>query len=323
MKVTVYRIAKDHYLHPLPIQEMDLASLNQESHVWIDLEGATPEELETFLAPFKLHPLVLEDCISLGHSTLISRYERSFYLEFPTNNATASLYPNYLGIIGVPPHTLITIHHSPMPTLSDLAEDIVTAEIKLTVPRRAAVLYQILDALVDQNIMVTLRLRREIDQMIIAFDENYNSLTFNDILEMKRRVSQLALIGEDQLYCITALVKSETSALNIDDQREYFRDLTSTAEHALRFVNRQETRLTELYDQYRLMLHDRTENKLRVLTIISAIFLPLTLIAGIYGMNFQYMPELGHPYAYPLTLGLMVTVAGGMILYFRYRGWFD
>lgn len=323
MKLTIFRITKEGYLEPVSTEGLEVSQLSQDSHVWIDLEGASPEELETFLAPFNLHPLVLEDCVSLSHSTLISRYERSFYLEFPTNSLTPGHHPNYLGIIGVPPHILITIHNGHMSTLSDLAEDIVTAEIKLAVPRRAAVLYQILDALVDQNVMVTLRIRREIDEMITAFDEDHDSLAFSDVLDMKRRVSQLALIGEDQLYCITALLKSETSALTIYDQREYFRDLTSTAEHALRFVNRQENRLTDLYDQYRLMLHDRTESRLRLLTVISAIFLPLTLIAGIYGMNFQYMPELGNPYAYPLTLGLMATVAGGMLLYFRYRGWFD
>ena len=67
---------------------------------------------------------------------------------------------------------------------------------------------------------------------------------------------------------------------------------------------------------------DRTNQRLAVLTVISAIFLPLTLLAGIYGMNFDVMPELHYRYAYPLVIGLMVAVAIGMILYFRTRGWF-
>jgi magnesium transporter len=61
---------------------------------------------------------------------------------------------------------------------------------------------------------------------------------------------------------------------------------------------------------------------LRVLTVISAIFLPLTLLAGIYGMNFQHMPELDDPYSYYVILGLMFVIALGMLLFFYRRGWF-
>ena len=67
---------------------------------------------------------------------------------------------------------------------------------------------------------------------------------------------------------------------------------------------------------------DRTNQRLAVLTVISAIFLPMTLLAGVYGMNFEVMPELHFRYAYPAVLVLMVAVAAGMILYFRSRGWF-
>ena len=75
-------------------------------------------------------------------------------------------------------------------------------------------------------------------------------------------------------------------------------------------------------DQYSMNQQDRTNQRLAVLTVISAIFLPMTLLAGIYGMNFEVMPELHFRYAYPAVLVLMVAVAAGMILYFRSRGWF-
>ena len=67
---------------------------------------------------------------------------------------------------------------------------------------------------------------------------------------------------------------------------------------------------------------DRTNQRLAVLTVISAIFLPMTLLAGIYGMNFDVMPELHFQWAYPAVLVLMVAVAAGMLSYFRSRGWF-
>jgi len=69
-------------------------------------------------------------------------------------------------------------------------------------------------------------------------------------------------------------------------------------------------------------VQDKTNNRLKVLTIISAIFLPLTLIAGIYGMNFQYMPELDDHYSYFVVVGLMFVIALAMLFFFYLRGWF-
>jgi len=70
------------------------------------------------------------------------------------------------------------------------------------------------------------------------------------------------------------------------------------------------------------LLQDRTNSRLRLLTILSAIFMPLTLIAGIYGMNFKHMPELSWRYGYPAAVGAMLLLAVGLMLYFYRRGWF-
>ena len=68
---------------------------------------------------------------------------------------------------------------------------------------------------------------------------------------------------------------------------------------------------------------DQTNRRLNLLTIITAIFTPLSLLAGIWGMNFETMPELKFPYAYPIAIGLMVVIGVGMFRYFRHHGWFD
>ena len=81
--------------------------------------------------------------------------------------------------------------------------------------------------------------------------------------------------------------------------------------------------MTELRVRFAANQQDRTNHRLAVLTVLSAVFLPLTLMAGIWGMNFAFMPELGYRYAYPMALGAMVAIAIGAIAYFRSRGWFD
>ncbi len=80
-------------------------------------------------------------------------------------------------------------------------------------------------------------------------------------------------------------------------------------------------RITETFNLHYTVTSEKTNNVVTKLTIISAIFLPLTLIAGIYGMNFKYMPELNNPLAYPITLGVMGLIVVGELIYFRRKGW--
>ncbi len=77
-----------------------------------------------------------------------------------------------------------------------------------------------------------------------------------------------------------------------------------------------------LLDVYLSSNSNRLNEVMKVLTIISTIFIPLNLVAGIYGMNFKHMPELDWPWAYPAVLGLMAVIAGSLVLYFRRKGWF-
>ena len=77
-----------------------------------------------------------------------------------------------------------------------------------------------------------------------------------------------------------------------------------------------------LHQHYLLMLQDKTNNRLKLLTILSAIFMPLTLITGIYGMNFHHMPELRWTFGYPMVLGAMMILAIAMLGFFVSRGWF-
>ncbi|MCD6324138.1 MAG: hypothetical protein J7L55_03420 [Desulfurococcales archaeon] len=80
-------------------------------------------------------------------------------------------------------------------------------------------------------------------------------------------------------------------------------------------------RVTDAFSLHYTVTSEKTNNVVTKLTVISAIFLPLTLIAGIYGMNFKYMPELNHPLAYPLTLVAMAAIVAGELTYFRRKGW--
>ncbi len=130
-----------------------------------------------------------------------------------------------------------------------------------------------------------------------------------------------AVIGE-RIIVLDRLRLTRSDVLDLETNRD-FQLAVSDAGYVDRVTDRIEKRLDNLRAEYSLYQQERTNRRLAVLTVLSAIFLPLTLLAGIYGMNFQSMPELGHPYGYPIALGSMGLVAVGMLAWFRWKGWFD
>jgi magnesium transporter len=88
-------------------------------------------------------------------------------------------------------------------------------------------------------------------------------------------------------------------------------------------VDRFDKTIADIRQRFDMNQQEKTNHRLAILTILSAIFMPLTFIAGIYGMNFDKMPELHFPYSYPVALGVMALIAIGMYLYFRTRGWLE
>jgi len=186
----------------------------------------------------------------------------------------------------------------------------------------SAVLYQMLDHLIDEDTDFVLEASREIESLEEAIDENPTSVHIDEILALKRRIARLSITFEEQRHCVTTLQTVESEVFDITNLREYFHDSLAHLEYALRSVNRQQTRLAELHQHYLLTLQDKTNKRLRLLTIISAIFMPLTLIAGIYGMNFRYMPELTWSYGYPLVIAAMLALTVILLLIFYMKEWF-
>ncbi len=321
MSQKLYRLTQKKYLERLLPFELPLIWPKEKFVHWLDIEESTPADLHHLLTPLDLHPLVLEDCLNPHRSSLIDRYDRALYLEFPSSEAEEPQERPYLSIVCLP-NKLVTIHRGTLTSLNSLARKL-SGDMRLYDNHKEALLYHILDHFIDQNVIHIIRARNKIDHFFDTLDDHPDALEIEEIQALRRRVGRLATIAEDHLYCVTALQTVESKAFSIGRQREYFRDLVSNAEQALRFAHRLEERLKEMHETYQLSLHGRSENRLRVLTIISAVFLPLTLISSIYGMNFESMPELSRPYGYPLVLGAMLLIAGGMMAYFYRRGWFE
>jgi len=321
MNLTVYRLKENKLLEPTPPDAFLSALPKAEFHCWIRVQEPDPGELQRFLAPLDLHPLVLESCLEPARSSRIVPFEQSLFIEFPTHSAWDDPHPTFLSIVCLP-EALITIEEGPIPVVAEIAADY-AGNMRLNDATAPALLYHILDRLIDNDLVFAVETRRQVDRLATSIDEDPDSLPIAEILSLKRHVAHLAITCEDQVHCLAALQAVESQAFSIGAMREYFRDVMGHLEHALRSITRLETRLAELHQHYLLTLQDKAGNRLRILTIISAIFLPLTLITGIYGMNFRNMPEIGWTAGYPVVLGVMLAIALVMLWIFHRKGWFN
>jgi Mg2+ and Co2+ transporter CorA len=288
---------------------------------WFDIEDAGPEELRQFLAPLNIHPLMLARCLDLAVVPGVISYGPAILLEYPAAPDREAEGPAYLTFVMQSP-VLVTIRHGLMPGLNDLIQSLV-AEGAPSLSHLVQILYLILDDLTDLSVQTETEVRDQILRMAKILNEDPGAVRAGDLTKLRWQVDQLVSLVENQLYCIAGLNSSDNEALREPHRKAYIQDLASEVEIAQRGIYRLETRVNDLHTYYQMASSDRVEKRLRVLTIVSAITLPLGLIAGLLGMNVGGLPGAKHPYGFLIVIVLMVALAVVELWYFKRKGWFD
>jgi magnesium transporter len=180
--------------------------------------------------------------------------------------------------------------------------------------------YALLDAVVDHYFLVIDHMDSHIENLDASIINDPESVEPHDIRALKKETVQLRKSIAPAREAVGTLLNSEAELIS-DRTSRYLRDVH---DHTVAVVSSLETQRelsSDLLDSYMSLLSVRMNSIMKVLTIIASIFIPLTFIAGVYGMNFEHMPELTKPWAYPAALLLMLFTALAMIVYFRKKGW--
>jgi Mg2+ and Co2+ transporter CorA len=160
-------------------------------------------------------------------------------------------------------------------------------------------------------------LRRQADVLAHRMDSDPWSVPLEEILASKRRVLALGGVVDEQLAVLEVLKASNLAVLPMGRLADTLQIAIEITRATDRDIDRLEGRANDLHRRHESAEQDKANRRLGLLTILSAIFMPLTLIAGIYGMNFEVMPELRYRYGYPIVLGAMAVIAGLLARYFR------
>jgi Mg2+ and Co2+ transporter CorA len=177
---------------------------------------------------------------------------------------------------------------------------------------------------VDRTAHAMRDLRARVLVLMEQMDRSPSSVRLDDIVGLRDHLLQIVSVTEEHTESLDSLAEAEsdTDALDFRRLRGTLGVLRATAGSNLRITLRVEKRIADLRQTYESNQQERINGRLAVLTVLSALFLPLTLMAGIYGMNFENMPELSYENSYYLLLGAMGLVATFMLCFFWRTGWF-
>ena len=288
---------------------------------WFDIQEASHEELGKFLTPLDLHPLQLAHCLDSVDDPGVVSFGKSVLMEYPAAFDQRSAERAYLTILLKAP-VLVTARHGPVPALDELVQNL-TGDKAPQVLHLPQLLYLVLDQFADLNVEAQIAIRDHILRLTKSIAETPDGVSANELSAMRWQVENLVSFIEDQLYCISSLNASDNEALRDPHRKAYIQDLVSETEIAQRGVYRLESRVSALYNDYQVAGNDRVEHRLRLLTIISAITLPLGLIAGLLGMNVGGLPGTTLSFGFIIVVAVMLLIVFVEYWYFKHRGWFD
>ena len=289
---------------------------------WVNVNGIHDEQIiEQLGALIGLHPLVMEDLVHLDQRPKLEEYDGYLFIVFKMLH-----YDNDKGVrveqvsLVVSDSYVISFQEYAGDVLEPIRERIRKGKGRIRKMGADYLGYALMDTVVDHYFLVVEKIGVRIEGIEAALFEQADKAVMQqiselrkDIILLKRTIWPLREISAEMQRLESTLFKKKTSV--------YLRDLY---DHIIQVIDMLETMsdlLASLTDLYISAQSLRMNEVMKFLTMIGTIFIPLTFVAGIYGMNFAYMPELQSEYGYPLILLVMGLIGGGFLVYLKRRGW--
>ncbi|MBM7661912.1 magnesium transporter [Bacillus mesophilus] len=288
--------------------------------MWIDLTDPTDAEVQTLTKTFSFHPLAIEDCINhtIQRPKLDYYHDHTFFIVHALNQ---NLKKDELSIF-IGENYIVTFHYRDLQEINQVWNKLISvASHNINKWNHYVVFHHLLDKAVDNYFPILYELEDALDELgekrRVDSNEKQLDLLFNiksQLISLRHTINPM----RDLLYRVLNSHKLD----EVIERKEYFSDIYDHLLKLSEMVDSNREITNDLRDSY-LSLTAHQQNKImQTLTVITTIFMPLTFIAGIYGMNFDYMPELKWDIGYFLILSLMATIGCSMYLWFKRRGWF-
>ncbi len=292
---------------------------------WMDVQGLGSERVLKQIGDiFKLHPLLLEDVVNVPQRPKLEDYNEQLVLivQMVRPNANEVGFESEQVSFVLGNKYLLTFQEEEIEDCFDIVRERIRAnQGKVRQQEADYLMYLLLDSIIDGYFPVLEDYGDRIEDIEdeLAMSPNTNQL--KEIYVIRRELLALRRAIWPLRNVTNMLVRGESSLISSEAQI-YFRDCYDHVIQILDIVETYRELASSLMDAYLSSMSNKMNEVMQVLTVVSTIFIPLTFIAGVYGMNFEYMPELKTRWGYFGCLGLMAAIAGGLIFFFWRRGWF-
>ncbi len=303
----------------------DAFNFQGNDHVtWININGLNKiEDIEQVGLHYNIHPLTLEDIVNTSQRPKLEEFDTYMFIVFKMlfiKNDEDIHYEHMSLIIGE--DYVLTFQEADGDVFDDLRDRLNTAKGRIRSQGSDYLMYTILDAVVDNYFTVIEAFGDRVEDMESSLFQghNVNDTTPGEIQKLKREILKIRRSIYPLREVINRLEKADCAFIQ-EKTNSYLRDLYDHIIQVNESVDLYREMIWSLMDMYMTIISNKMNEIMKVLTIIATIFIPLTFIAGIYGMNFTNMPELHTKNGYFILLGAMLILFIIMLIYFRRKRW--
>ncbi|OCL26086.1 magnesium and cobalt transport protein CorA [Orenia metallireducens] len=324
VKITVFNYSNDDYLEEQDISLEESLTYKEKAGIkWINIDGLHNIEVVKSLGEaFNIHSLVLEDILDTDHRPKVDCYDEFVYFIiklFSYDATEEEIDIEQLSII-LGDDFVLTFQEKEGDVFDNIRERIRNQSSRLRSSGSDYLAYVLLDVIVDNYFVVL----DEIGEGLFLMEEDLLLEPSQDILPDIQQVKRKMIFLEKSVWplkgILNNLLKGDNKLFK-ESTTLYLKDVNDHIEKAIDTIQTFRDIINGMMDTYLSNINNKMNEIMKVLTIISTIFIPLTFIAGIYGMNFRYMPELESKLGYPITLIVMSAIVIGMLVYFKKKKW--
>ena len=284
---------------------------------WIRLLNPSENEVIKILGGvFKCHPMLISKALRQENTMKVQQYNEDFYFSFSIVNISYQVI-QMISIVGK--NYVVTILNKEVGSLDSLYHEV--QEVNHTMDHVGEILYQILYRCVEEYGRAIKRVKEEVLEIENKVIDNPYIQLSHDIFQMKKTMQSLRIVFVEELATVNDLIRIKFPYIN-DDSVVYFENIYDNIQQIIEMMDIYRESISSLMDMQMSIRSDKMNQIMKTLTVFSTIFLPLTFIAGVYGMNFEYLPEVSWKWGYGFFWTVIVLVSIGMFYFFKKNKWF-
>jgi magnesium transporter len=295
---------------------------------WLHVQGTPTEALLRAIGDaYHLHPLALEDVSHTGQRAKLEAYDGQLFAIVSTAELTATSISTAQLSLFLGATWIVSFFSGMTDPFDAIRQRLRVTDSRLRRNGADYLYYSLIDTTIDLVFPQLEALGDRIEALELTVFDDPSRDALDEIHKLKRELVLLRRLVWPQRDVLSSLIRDEHSLVS-KDTRLYLRDCYDHSVHALDLIESYREMASSLLEVYLSSLSNRLNDVMKVLTIIATVFIPLSFIVGVYGMNFDRgaspwnMPELGLRYGYPLLWLFMLGVVGTMLYYFRRKRWF-